>query len=46
MTVPVQPHSRHTTATLWHDLQAVMALVSQVGVAQCKPSLSTPTPPI
>lgn len=31
-------------ATLWDDIHAAQALVSQPGVAQCKPSLPLPRP--
>ncbi len=39
-----QPLSRHPAATLWEDIQSLQALVSQPGVAQCKPSLPLPMP--
>jgi hypothetical protein len=48
MTDRSQLHPQHPAATLWHDLQAVMALVSQDsgGASQCAPALPIPTPPL
>lgn len=37
-----QPLTRQPAANLWDDIQAAHALVSQRGVAQCKPSLPLP----
>lgn len=41
-----QPLTRQPAATLWDDIQAAHALVSQQGAAQCTPypPLSLPMP--
>ena len=39
-----QPLTRQPAANLWDDIQAAHALVSQVGVAQCKPYPPLPAP--
>lgn len=48
MTDRSQLRTQHPAAPLWHDLQAVMALVSQDtgGASQCAPALPIPTLPI
>lgn len=46
MLVRSQPLLRPVPATLWDDIHAAQALLSAVGVAQCKPylPLAPPTP--